>query len=283
MNNKDKTKKSFYINNSYGDKMPSDLRYPESENKLPLIIFCHGFKGFKDWGGFPYMLERIADSGNYVLSFNFSYNGTGEKETEQSDFTRLDLFAKNTFSRELDDLESVIEFMLENKERYNYDKDKIYLLGHSRGGGTVILEASGNKHIKKLATLASVNSFNRYNDSMLKKWKEAGFIESLNTRTKQLMRMNYSLAEDILINSERLDIQKAVSNLHIPYLIIHGIQDLSVDYSNAEDLYARSNTELTELVLIEKTGHTFGTEHPFKGSTNAFEEVIKRLIDFFKK
>ena len=282
MNNNAITKKSFYIENEHSDRMPSDLRYPESENKLPLIIFCHGFKGFKDWGGFPYMLEKIAGSGNYVLSFNFSYNGTGEDETVQSDFTRLDLFAKNTFSRELDDLESVIKFMLENKDIYNYDKDRIYLMGHSRGGGTVILMASLNKHVKKLVTLASVNSFNRYNESMLKKWKEAGFIESLNTRTKQMMRLNYSLAEDIIVNSDRLDIQKAVSKLHIPYLIIHGIQDLSVDYSNAEDLYARSNKNLTELVLIEKTGHTFGTEHPFRGPTDAYDEVIKRVIDFFK-
>ena len=282
MNESKLNKKSFFINNRQGDRMASDLRYPESGKNLPLIIFCHGFKGFKDWGSFPYMLEKIAEAGNFVLSFNFSYNGTGEKESEQSEFTRLDLFAKNTFSRELDDLESVIDFMAENKDNYGYDKDKIYLIGHSRGGGTVILIASRNRHIKKLITLASVNRFNRYNDSMLNKWKEAGFIESLNTRTKQMMRMNYTLAEDIINNSERLDIQNAVSKLNIPYLIIHGMQDLSVDYSDAEDLHARSNKEQTELLLIEKTGHTFGTEHPFKGTSDAFEEVIRRIIEFFK-
>ena len=27
-----------------------DIQYPESQDKSPLIIFLHGFKGFKDWG-----------------------------------------------------------------------------------------------------------------------------------------------------------------------------------------------------------------------------------------
>lgn len=274
------TKKSFYIKNSHGDLMAADIRYPDTESKLPLIIFCHGFKGFKDWGGFPYMADKLAAAGNFVLSFNFSYNGTGEKPEEQSEFTRLDLFAKNTFSREQDDLQSVIDYAVNNKEGFGFDKNKIYLIGHSRGGGAVILKAGEDRRIKKLVTLASVNRFNRYNESMLKKWKEAGYIESLNTRTNQLMRMDYTLVEDLIANPEKLDIQQAVSELKIPYLIIHGMQDLSVDYSDAEDLYARSSKDLTELFLLEYTGHTFGIEHPFKGTTIAFDEVIKCIVDF---
>lgn len=280
-------KLSLKIKNRHGDNLNADLRYPNDAvhktEKLPLLIFCHGFKGFKDWGCFPYMLEKIAGDGNYVLSFNFSYNGTGDEEINRSEFTRLELFAENTLSRELEDLESVIDFVFQNKEDFHFDTENLILSGHSRGGGTVIIKAGEDKRIRKLVTLAAVCNFDRYGETMLKKWKEDGYIETLNTRTNQLMRMNYTLVDDYLKNKERLDIQKAVSKINIPFLIIHGMQDLSVDYSNAEDIYSRSNKDLTKLVLLENTGHTFGAVHPFAGTSKALEEVIMLINEFIKQ
>src|SRR5438034_3306816 len=75
---------------------------------LPLIIFCHGFNGFKDWGGFPYMMEHLALNGYAAVSFNFSLNGVAKDRPME--FTRLDLFAQNTFSAEFNDLDAVINY-----------------------------------------------------------------------------------------------------------------------------------------------------------------------------
>lgn len=282
-------KEVLKIKNKHGDNLNTDFRYNPDPDKLPLVIFCHGFKGFKDWGCFPYMLDKIASENNFCVSFNFSYNGTGDKIEEQSDFTRLDLFAENTFTRELDDLGSVIDFLFAHKEEYNYDAENITLIGHSRGGGTVILKTAEDKRIKKLIALSTVNNFDRYTDSLKNKWKEKGYLEVLNSRTNQMMRQNYTLIEDLEKNQQRLDIQKAIKMIDVPLLLIHGTQDLSVDYSNSEDLYSRhiekneSAMEKTELILIENTGHTFGAVHPFAGTTKALEEVITFILDFIKK
>lgn len=277
-------KKSLKIKNVHNDNLITDVRYIEPENeKKPLVIFCHGFKGFKDWGCFPYMMEKIADAGNLAVSFNFSYNGTGEDEKDQSDFTRLELFAKNTFSRELDDLGSVIDFFAKNENEFKYDPQNITLIGHSRGGGIAILKTAEDKRVKRLIVLASVCNFDRYSDVLKKKWKEVGYFEVMNSRTNQIMRMNYDLIEDIEKNKIRLDIQKAISEIDIPALIIHGIQDITVDYSNAEDLYSRSKKDKTELVLIENTGHTFGAVQPYAGTTKALEEAITLVLDFLGK
>lgn len=277
-------KKSLKIKNSHNDNLNTDVRYIDSNNKkLPVVIFCHGFKGFKDWGCFPYMMDKIAEAGNLAVSFNFSYNGTGEDEKDHSDFTRLELFAKNTFSRELDDLGSVIDFFAENKNEFKYDPENITLIGHSRGGGIAILKTAEDNRVKRLIVLASVCNFDRYSDALKKKWKEVGYFEVMNSRTNQIMRMNYDLIEDIEKNKERLDIQKAIAEINIPALIIHGTQDITVDYSNAEDLYSRSNKELTELVLIENTGHTFGAVQPYAGTTKALEEAITLVLDFQSK
>ena len=277
-------KVSLKIKNKTGDDLITDFRFPESgTEKLPLVILCHGFKGFKDWGCFPYMMERIAEEGNFAVSFNFSYNGTGENDFDQSDFTRLDLFAENTFSRELDDLGSIIDHLFENKDKYNYDKGNITLTGHSRGGGIAILKTAEDKRISKLVVLSSVCNFDRYSDTLKKKWKEVGYFEVINSRTNQMMRLNYTLIEDLIKNKERLDIQKAISEITVPVMIIHGAQDITVDYSNAEDLYSRSDKEKTKLFLIENTGHTFGAVQPFEGTTKALEVVLTLIEDFLSK
>ncbi|MBK6772911.1 MAG: prolyl oligopeptidase family serine peptidase [Ignavibacteria bacterium] len=277
-------KVSLKIKNKTGDDLITDFRFPESgKEKLPLVILCHGFKGFKDWGCFPYMMDRIAEEGNFAVSFNFSYNGTGENDFDQSDFTRLDLFAENTFSRELDDLGSIIDYLFENKDKYNYDTANVTLTGHSRGGGIAILKTAEDKRISKLVVLSSVCNFDRYSDTLKKKWKEVGYFEVINSRTNQMMRLNYTLIEDLIKNKERLDIQKAISEITVPVMIIHGAQDITVDYSNAEDLYSRSDKEKTKLFLIENTGHTFGAVQPFEGTTKALEEVLTLIEDFLSK
>lgn len=276
------TKRSFNIQNEYGDNLTTDIRYNEGKENLPLVIFVHGFKGFKDWGGFPYMLEKLAEEDIFAAGFNFSYNGVGEKEDELVHFTRLELFAKNTFSRELDDLGSIIDFFDENRDKYNYDFNTLTLIGHSRGGGCVILKTSQDKRVKKLITLAAVSYYDRYTDRKKNEWKEKGYIEEPNSRTGQVMRMNLSLLEDIENNKERLDIQAAMKRIDVPVLILHGEQDLSVDYSHADMLYKASNKDKTKYELIEKTGHTFGIMHPFEGTTKAFEDVITKSIEFIK-
>ena len=274
------TKKSFNIQNEYGDNLVTDIKFEESKKDLPLVIFVHGFKGFKDWGGFPYMTDKLAEAGFFVVSFNFSYNGVGEKEDELVHFTRLELFAKNTFSRELDDLGNIIDYFDDNREKYNYDFSKLTLIGHSRGGGCVILKTSQDKRVKKLITLAAVSYYDRYTDRKKNEWKEKGYIEEPNSRTGQIMKMDLTLLEDIEINKERLDIQEAMKRIDVPVLILHGEQDLSVDYSNAETLYSASNKNFTQYKLIEKTGHTFGVIHPFSGTSDAFEKVIKEIENF---
>jgi uncharacterized protein len=264
-----------------GQTIDTDIAAGTDNKNRKLIIFAHGFKGFKDWGGFPFMINKFAEAGYTAASFNFTHNGVA-KETPV-DFSRLDLFAENTHTKELNDLRTVINYFHDNAEKFNIDKKKIALAGHSRGGGTVILGAAEDDRIRALVTLASVATFNRYTDEQKKRWREKGFIEMPNARTGQLMRMNKTFLDDIEANSEKFDITDAMGRLNIPSLIIHGKQDLAVKFTDAEKLYESSNKDNTELYIIENTGHTFGVEHPFKGTTKAFDEAIEKTVTFFNK
>lgn len=82
-------------------KIRGDLRLPEGEPPLSAIVVAHGFKGFKDWGFFPHLCECLARDGHAVVSFNFSLNGIGDDPTE---FTQLENFARNTLSRDVDEI-----------------------------------------------------------------------------------------------------------------------------------------------------------------------------------
>ncbi len=268
-------KRSIVIKNSHSDEMGCDIYYPENQSKpLPLLIFLHGFKGFKDWGGFPYMLGKISEAGYAAAGFNFSYNGIGD---DLVNFTKLDRFADNTATREIEDTISVIDYFEKNAGKLNIDFSSVTLTGHSRGGGAAIITAAEDSRVTRLITLNAVSEFNRFTPERKEEWRKTGYIEMLNSRTKQMMRMNVIYLDDLEKNAERVNVINAASRLRVPFLIIQGAEDLAVNKNEAEMLYEVSDKSKSKLVIIEHTGHTFGTEHPFKGTTPAFEKVINYI------
>jgi pimeloyl-ACP methyl ester carboxylesterase len=96
--------------------------------------------------------------------------------------------------------------------------------------------------------------------------------------------MSVDLLNDIEENkSEKLNIEKAVKNLRIPFLLIHGEQDLTVSVKESEQIYRWSDKNLTNFEKIEATGHTFDIVHPFLGSNEKFEKILNLTAEFFIK
>lgn len=81
--------------------------YPASSIARGILIVSHGFKGFKNWGMFPYAAAKLAQDVD-VITFDFTHNGVGE---DGQSFSELDKFAKNTYSCELDDLSTLISVL----------------------------------------------------------------------------------------------------------------------------------------------------------------------------
>ena len=51
-----------------------DFFYKKESKKMPIIIFCHGYKGFKDWGAWNLVGEEFANKNFFFIKFNFSHN-----------------------------------------------------------------------------------------------------------------------------------------------------------------------------------------------------------------
>ncbi len=243
------------------------------------IIFVHGFKGFKDWGFVPYLGNYFANKGFFVVTFNFSFNGIGENLTE---FTELDKFSKNTISREIRELNEITDALKSDFFKINF-KGKIGYIGHSRGGAVAILTASRRNDISCVSLWASISKLDRYTQRQKDEWRKKGYLEVINTRTNQTLKLNISLLEDIEKNSDDLlNIQKAVSQFNRPLLIVHGNQDMTVPVKEALQLYEWSDKTKTEFFKIYGTGHTFDIVHPFNGSNDKFERVLETTFNFFQ-
>ncbi|SFI47544.1 alpha/beta hydrolase family protein [Halpernia frigidisoli] len=273
-----RTEQNIVLENKTGRKFLVDNYTPETSEKLPLVIFAHGYKGFKDWGAWNLMAEKFAKSGFLFVSFNFPMNGIGLENT--SEFSDIEAFSENNYTQELDDLNVVIDHFSKFE---NVDSSKITLLGHSRGGGICVLKAAEDSRISSLITLGSVDSMNRFvTGEQLENWQNTGIYNTFNSRTKQQMPHKIQFLNNYLENKEKLDVEKAAKSLNIPTLIIHGKNDESVKTSNAKNL--NNWIKNSKIILVENTGHTFNTKQPwtdFKLPV-AMNFVVNATIDFLK-
>jgi len=258
-----------------------DLRVPAVGTPRAGLLVCHGFKGFKDWGFFPYLSQRLAEAGFAVATFDFSLNGVGDRPGE---FDRLDLFEANTFSQELADLRQVKQWLNQESPVADAIADKpLGLLGHSRGGVIVTVGAAEDPQVSAVVTWNGTGYSLRYTERQLKEWKESGRLEFVNARTGQRMAVGYGFVEDILANGQRFEPAHAAQEMSACHLILHAAKDLAVSPDEAEVLRAGRGEDRSELVMIKKTGHTFGAVHPFEGTTPALEQAIERTVVWFQR
>lgn len=260
-----------------------DVFFTDDQTPKPIVIFSHGFKGFKDWGHFNAIAEKFASEGLVFVKFNFSHNGTTSEDPLS--FGDLEAFGQNNYIIELEDLKKVMDWVLNNPAlQQEIDEHKLYLLGHSRGGAITILKAGEDHRVKKVVTWAAVSDLvNRNKQRTIETWKRDGVVYAKNARTKQSMPLYYQFYESTMANKERLSVLHAIKRTDIPFLIVHGTADEAVSFHDAEDLV--KSGKHAKLLTIEGGDHTFGVRHPFTGSQfpKQAQEVIEKTIAFFKK
>lgn len=268
---------NYTLPGSKGRIMLADLTYDDAQPGAPLIIFVHGFKGFKDWGSHHLVARYFATQGYRFLKFNFSHNGTTPEDPH--DLTDMIAFSENTFSTELDDLQSVIDWACSGS--VIRAAIQIILIGHSMGGGISIIKAAEDKRVSKLVTMASVASFrNLWPAAIEAQWKLAGVLYFPNKRTGQEMPVKASLLTDLERNAGRLNVLAQAAHVQQPWLLIHGTADSVVNISQAHEL--KTMQPNAQLLILPNTDHVFGSGHPWIAQTlpPALQELCNQTIRF---
>jgi uncharacterized protein len=275
--------KNILLPGSNNKPIPTDIFYKELKPN-PVVIYAHGFNGFKDWANFDLVAKQFANAGFTFIKFNFSHNGTTPGDPEN--FVDLEAYGNNNYTKELHDLQVVMNWTLDNNNPHAaaIDANRLFLIGHSRGGCIVLLKAAEDDRVKAVTTWASVSEcktpWGRWDEQKLEQWKTTGVDYTVNSRTKQQMPVYYQLYLDYQNNKDRLDVISAVKRLKVPLLICHGTRDESVPVDRTHELH-RANKN-AELFLLE-SDHVFGRRHPWTEPhlPDAMQQVVNKTISFF--
>ena len=253
-----------------------DVRAGGRDSPRPAVVVVHGFKGFKDWGLWPPLAERLARAGLSAVTLNFS--GSGVDDT--GEFVFPERFGHNTFSAELQDLRRVMDALV-GGELGVAPPSSVGLLGHSRGGGISVLHAAADGRVRALVTWAAISTVQRWLPAERAAWRAAGVNQVKNARTGQILPQYVDLLDDVESNVAALDIEAAAGRVAIPWLIVHGSEDEAVSLLEGERLARAAPQATTRFIPVEGAGHTFGAAHPWRGATPELERVIGETIAFF--
>jgi uncharacterized protein len=275
--------KNIIIPGACSKPMALDIFFEDNAIPKPVVIYAHGFNGFKDWGNFDLIAGLFVSIGFVMVKFNFSHNGTIPENPEV--FVDLEAFGNNNYSKELEDISIVLDWLCDSKNPYNevLDINNISIIGHSMGGGIATIFASNDRRIKKLVTWAGISEcktpWGDWSDERIQTWKDSGVQYYTNTRTNQQMPLYYQLYEDFQNNRSKLDIKAAIKKLQIPILICHGSLDIAVPVEEAYQL--KEWQPAAELYIVE-SNHVFDRKHPWIMNylPEAMESIVLKTIDF---
>lgn len=244
---------------SDGRRVRADVHGPAG---APTVIVAHGFKGFRAWGFFPWLCERLAAEGLRAVRLDYSHNGVQDR-----DFDRLDLFLLDTPERHQEDLHALAAVL----------PGPLGLLGHSRGGTDALLFAAAEPRVQAVVTLAAVASTRAEPPDLEERLRTLGYYPYVNARTGQTMPVARSAFE----SGRRLDLERAARTLACPVLLVHGAADESVPVADGQRLWEW--IPRAERLVLSGTGHTFGAGHPFAGPTHGLARAGAAAADFLRR
>jgi pimeloyl-ACP methyl ester carboxylesterase len=232
-----------------------ELLHLPDHQALPVVIVCHSFMAFREWGFFPHVAQELAGAGFATLTFDFSLNGVAEGGRRITDFAS---FERNTVSQELSDLGSLLDALHdEGLGGPAVDTERIALLGHSRGGGVGILRAALDRRVSALVTWSAIASFDRWTHHQKQRWRSLGFLPLARDTIVSPLRLGIGLLEDIESHRDEFDLRVAAAKIEVPWLIIHGEADLTVPPREARELYDVASHTRAELEMLGAVGHLY--------------------------
>ncbi len=269
----------FELRGADGEALRGDVRSAGREGVRPAVVICHGFKGFKDWGFFPHLADRLARGGVTAVSFNFSGSGVGpDGET----FSEPERFGHATLGKDLRDLDAVLATLRGGSLVPGLVAPSgVGLFGHSRGGGIAVLRTARDSGVRALVTWSAIGSVLRWGPETVAKWRREGRMTVTNMRTGDVLPLYTDALDELEADTlGLLDIGAAAAAIRAPWLIVHGESDESVAAREAR-LLQQQSAGRGELLLIPHGSHTFGTRHPWAGTTRELEQAMDATVGWF--
>lgn len=228
------------------------------------VLFAHGFKGYKDYGFIPVLSVKLVEALPIVMHrFNFSHSGMTD---DSSTFARPDLFERNTWNKQVADMEALIHAVQNGASPAQAASAPIAFLGHSRGGTTCLLAAGRRFRDGEapppvaVATLAASDSTLTMDQNAITMLRDQGYLVSPSARTGQSLRVGIEWLREQEDDPTGHDVLSLCSRISCPVLVAHGAEDPTVPVECAERITRACPRG--ESLTIADGNHVFNTPNP---------------------
>ncbi len=246
----------FTIINEHGLEILGDTHTPEIA-PIACAVLIHGFKGYKDYGFIPLLAHDLCARGVLVHRINLSTSGM-MNETET--FARPDLFALDTWTRQVDDVRRVARAIRAGE--ITGAGLGLFLIGHSRGGATALLSAGRHRDELALAGVATINAVDRccrMSEDEQRAMLERGYSITQSARTKQTLRIDAAWLREQLDSPEAHDVLLQGSRCGLPACVLQGDADDAVELSTGEAIARKLHTPL---IVLQNANHVLNMPNP---------------------
>lgn len=230
-----------------------DLLLPEIKlrKSYPVVLYIHGggfIRGDKDE---IYSLKPLIDewleNGWAVISINY----------------RL-LYGDNIFPDNYNDVIDAIDWIGKNKGKYNFDTERLCVIGHSAGGNLALLSGLKNKNINCIVSMAGPTKLYGENTFQLRK-KMMSVINKSDFNEKMLKKaspINFLTPESP------------------PVLLLHGTIDNFVPYNQSKLFYEKAKMleAKCKFITIKGGGHILELSY-----LPRMPKLKERIIDFMEE
>lgn len=230
------------ILNDHGEQLVGLLHDTGSKE---VVVLCHGFRSSKEHRTMVNLSVALENEG--ISAFRFDFAGNGESDGS---------FAYGNYMREVEDLRNVV------KHFNGAQRIVTAIVGHSKGGGIVLLYASKCPDVQTVVNISGrydlkTGVAERLGEDFMERIKKDGYIDVKCEKTGNLL---YRVVEEALMDRLNTNMHEACLRIDkdCRVLTVHGSADEVIP---VEDAYKFSKVIPNHnLHIIEGANHSY-TEH----------------------
>jgi len=252
------------ITNRQGKRIVGDLHLPaEKQDKYPLVLVVHGFKGHKDQGWTTEAAQRLSEEGVAAYRFDLT-NGIGESD---GDLVNI------TMTGNIEDIEDVLGYF--QKQDF-VDESRIGLAGHSLGAMEILISAGKRNDIKTIVAMSSATNedLGKRKEKELQEIEEKGYFKVF-SRSKDKW---YKVGKQFLEDRMGLDFLGFVKGIKCPTLVLHGKGDETCDFAGARKTFESLCCEKDFIELPEEIPHTYRQPEHIRAAVGPMVEWMKKYL-----
>lgn len=248
----------------------------------PLVILLCGHNGFYHFAFFPTLQQHLIENGYSSIAFNYSHCGISDHGDY---FDDLERYEKNCRRIEIEDT----LYLISNLEQLiSESPTRAFLLGHSMGGFNTGFVAdrliSSGIRVNGLIFLNALKTLDVRSKEIMDEWQANGVYFRPNGRTKQDLPQGKEFLEETLQSTDKWNLEKTISHLRCPILVVHGSSDEAVPYEHGLNIFSwiEDNNQNNKFVGIENGTHTLNTSHVGNKDSEQLQEFCGKLVGWLE-